>query len=151
MKHIAAIVMLIAAIMVGATSVDAKTTKRSTKATSSQSSSSSQWRGDIPTASLLFNILTENADRQFRSHGYSITVANVDWIDVTWEKPGVCKINYFHGVEAGDEGMTIDVYDSAQCTRLYEDLKQYKVKKNMKYWDLSRRDNTIYLSLDYWN
>lgn len=41
MKRIATIMMLIAAIMVGATSVDAKTTKRSTKAKTSQTAKKS--------------------------------------------------------------------------------------------------------------
>ena len=143
MKKVLTILMLAIAIISVAPSAEAKTKK------TSKGSSSSSWNGDVPPASIILKVGSSSADSQLKKHGYRITeeTNEADWHDVTWTKSGVCKIRFYDGIEAADRGWEIEVYDSAKCKKLYNDLKR-EFKSN-KYWSVDREGNKI--SISYWN
>ena len=130
MKKVITIMMLAVAIIIGGATMDAKS---SSKKKSSKSSSSSSWNGDIPSASVIINVYKKGNGSELKKHGYK-EVDNSrnsgDIIDISWIKSGVCKITYTHGLEAGDDNLIIDVYDSSKRTKLYNSLKSYVSKKS---------------------
>ena len=149
MKKVITILMLAMAVILGGATMDAKSTS---KKSSSKSSSSSSWNGDIPSASFIMKMgsWSSSTDSQFKKHGYQKTASekNDDYREVTWTKPGVCKVNYFDSsVDAADTSWNIEVYDSSKCTKLYNDLK--RVFKSQKYWNVEREGNKI--SVNYFN
>lgn len=131
--------MLAIAIIAVSPTADAKTKKKV------KSSSSASWNGDVPSASLLLKIGSGSSDviNQLKQHGYKITSENKGEYDynITWLKSGVCKISFCEGIEAADTGYEIEVYDSAKCTKLYNDLK--REFKSEKYWHVDRKGNKI--------
>lgn len=144
MKRITAIIMLMAVILIGGMTIDAKTTKKN----SSKSSSSATWNGDIPSPSIIVKLFDTNNGSQLEKHGYRFTDnSSDDMIDLSWTKSGVCKFNYTHGSEAGDDALEIDVYDSAKRNKLYKDLKKYL--SNKKGYSVFQSGNQIYLNHDY--
>ena len=144
MKKLATILMLVAAILAGGMTMDAKTTKK----LSSKSSSSATWNGDIPSAAIIIKLFDSSDGSQLVKHGYKFTEeSESDLIDMTWTKSGVCKFNYTHGMEAGDDVLKIEVYDSSKRTKLYNELKKYLSKK--KGYIVWQSGNEIYLNHDY--
>lgn len=149
MKKIITIFMMTMAIILGGVTMDAKS---SSKKSFSKSSPSASWNGDIPSASFIVDMGNWNSsiDSQFKKHGYQKTDSKNDEFgrEVTWTKPGVCKIHYFDSnVDAADTGWSIEVYDSSKRTKLYNDLKQYF--KSQKYWNVDKEGNKI--SVYYFN
>ena len=131
MKNFATILMLVAVLFVGGTTIDAKTSKKKTKA---KTTASTTWNGDIPSAEIIYSLdpSVSKYDSQFRNHGYSISSLPAD---KTWEKPGVCKIWIACG--SGGCGVDIEINDATQRNKLYNNLKQifkrkgpYNIKDN---------------------
>lgn len=121
MKKIATILMLVAALLIGGISTDAKTTKKKKKA-KAKTTASITWNGDIPSAEIVYSLdpTVSKYDSQFRNHGYSIS--SLIPADKTWEKPGVCKIWIACG--SGGCGVEIEINNATQRNKLYNDLKQ---------------------------
>ena len=121
MKKIATIIMLVAALLCGTDAVDAKTTKRASKAQTSQTSSNDMWNGDIPTGKNICT-LTDKSERSYYKKGYR----EGEW-PIWLKKNGVCSIEIWGG--RGGRGLTIKVYNASKLNWLYQDLK----KANAKY------------------
>lgn len=137
--------MLVVVILVGGMTMDAKTTK---KKSSKSSSSATLNGGDIPSAVVIVKLYDSNNGTQLKKCGYKeIDNSGDDFEDISWIKSGVCKINYTHGSEAGDDALTIEVYDSSKRTNLYNELKKYLSKK--KGYSVYQSGNQIILNRDY--
>ena len=143
MKKLLTILMLAVAVIAVAPTAYAKTKKKA------KSTSSASWNGDIPSASLILKMrgsskgISSNIVSQLKQHGYKITREDSGdfWYEATWTKSGVCSISYFDGVEAADSGWEIEVYNSAACTKLYNDLRN-KLRTD-KNWDVSKEGSKI--------
>lgn len=84
MKKILTICLLAVAVLAGSMSMDAKTTKKKSKAKTTRSVST-QWNGDIPSASIIEQFfmtgLSEAQKSKYRSqfidHGYHLKIMKV--------------------------------------------------------------------------
>ena len=140
MKKLATILMLIAAIIAGGATIEAKTTKKG-KAKTSHSASSSMWHGNIPTAARLYKFFEgDTYDSQFSHRDYYSE-------DGMTYNNGVCEIEYW-GSRVGAE-VSVTVYDAASRNWLYNDIKNYIKKKNLsRYHDVTMEGNTIHWIID---
>lgn len=134
MKKLATILMLVAAILVGGISMEAKTTKKN----SSKSSSSASWNGDIPSAAIILK--ADNYKSQFKNKGYDTSY----WPN----KPGVFEMEWCGS--SGGPQVNITVYDSTKLKWLYNNIKSYiRNNKSVSNSDVSISGNTIYWFFPY--
>ena len=138
MKKVIMIMMLISALLVGGIAVEAKTTKKS-KSTTTQSSSR-LWNGDIPSATILYSMFTNDKkyDRQFRDHGYII----IDETFKQWNKYGVCEIEIWGG--SGGSFVDVIVYDPTKRNWLYNNIKNFISSHKLRHYEkVEMKGNTI--------
>lgn len=105
--------------------MDAKTTKKSSK-----SSSSASWNGDIPSAALILN---NGPESQFLNHGYYYN-------DSGYTKPGVCE--FHHMGTSGGWVIDIEIPNSSKRTWLYNNIKNYI--RNSKDKDIKKSTVKMY-------
>ena len=143
MKRIFTILMLVAAVLVGGTTVDAKTTKKKAKAKTTQTSSSALWNGDMPTAKNLLENM-ESLSPEFAKKGYRVLEeGHMSWSII---KNGICSIEWMQGMSYGD--LIITVFDTSKLNWLYEDLKK-AIRKNKGY-SVSKEGNVIDVCVNYY-
>lgn len=101
MKKIATVLMLVAVLLIGGMTLDAKTTKKSKAKTRTSQSSSSQWNNGVPSPKYLCThwlysgddiTLPEILVADLQKHGYKGNPD--DWENLKMTKPGVCTIEY---------------------------------------------------------
>ena len=141
MKRIFTILMLVAVVLVGVMTIDAKTTKKKKKARTTQTSSSALWNGDMPTGN---NILKNGSwlSPVFAQKGFR-EVKGEDFPAI--KKDGVCCIEYCGGM--GAEQWTITVFDTSKLNWLYQDLK--KATAHDKLYSVNLNGNIIEVHHEY--
>lgn len=143
MKKIVTILMLVAVVLVGGMTMDAKTTKKKKKARTTQTSSSALWNGDLPTAKNLLENM-ESLSPEFAKKGYRVLEdRHMFWSII---KDGICSIEWMQGVYYGD--LIITVYDTSKLNWLYEDLKKAIIKN--KGYSVSKEGNVIDVCVNYY-
>ena len=130
MKKLATILMLVAVLFIGGSTVDAKTTKKKAKARTTQTSSSALWNGDIPSALFIYSLNYDTSERdlkEFRKHGYKEDDCCAG-TTCSWEKSNVCTVytDAIYAEDWKDDGVitTIWIKDSSSRNKLYNDLKK---------------------------
>ena len=155
MKKIATILMLVVAVLVGGTTLDAKTTKKKGKSKTTQTSSapSAQWNGDIPSAKIIEQFFMGSLSEaqkskyknQFINHGYHFE----DYDDIAI-KEGVCEIevSYSQSIE-----IYIKVYDPELRNWLYNNIRSFKKsqKSTGRYYGVYLDGDTIYFGHSKWS
>ena len=134
MKKLATILILAVVILIGGATADSKTTKKKSKARTTQSYSNAMWNGDLPTAK---NILNGHAGltSEFAKKGYREFVGEFEGVI----KDGVCSVEYAGG--SGGWTYIITVFDTSKLNWLYNDIKKYTAKD--KKWYVSKDGNVI--------
>ena len=125
MKKVIAICLLVATLLAGSISLDAKTTKKKGKTRTTQTASA-QWNGDIPSAKIIEQFFMGGLSEaqkskykdQFINHGYHFE--DYDEIAI---KEDVCEIETQRSAQTID--LFIKIYDSAQRQWLYKDLQNF--------------------------
>lgn len=136
MKKTLTLITLIVVILLGGASLEAKTTKKKSKARTSQTSSSN-WHGSIPTGAYAFKLIkNHNMRSALESKGYRKGQGETDFALI---KDGVCI--YEDWLASGGISYWFVVYDPASATRLYNELKK-AIGKNTKY-SLYKKGNKI--------
>lgn len=131
MKKVITICLLAVSLLVGGITTEAKTAKKKAKAKTSQTSSS-QWNGDIPSGTILYNTFfngkASSYKSQFINHGYTV---NEEYGSIeSVSKDGVCEI--ISDFAAQQSWITIVVYDSGQRKWLYNNLTQLVKSKGKR-------------------
>lgn len=142
MKKVITICLLVVTLLAGGMSMDAKTTKKTSKAKTTRTSSSSKyWDGDMPTATLALAFVgpaNKNSDSYgFAQKGYRVTEGEV--CDA-WIKDGVCKIENWGGSGGGET--TVTVYDTSKLNQLYNAIKTAAQKRGL---EVNKNGNSIFI------
>ena len=153
MRKIATILMLVAVFLIGVTVVDAKTTKKKSKARTTRSVSA-QWNEDIPSASIIEQFfmsgLSEAQKSKYRSqfidHGYHFE----DYESIAI-KEGVCEIEFAPAAQTME--IYIVVYDSELRNWLYNDIRSLikSKKSNSRFYNTYVNGNTICFGHSKWS
>lgn len=154
MKKIATILMLLAAFLVGGMTMDAKTTKKKSTKTKTTLTSSAQWNGDIPSASVIAQFfmgsLSETQKskykKQFINHGYYFE--DYDSIAINED---VCEIKVSYAAQSIE--IYITVYDSSERDWLYNNILSFKKsqKSNGRFYGVYLNGDTIYFGHSKWS
>lgn len=140
MKKIITICFLVVTLLAGGMTMDAKTTKKkSSKARTSQTSSSN-WNGSMPSGAYLFQLITSgNWQSTLRSKGFRD--CNSEYGNGL-TKDGVFMIDHWGGSRGAE--WIITVYDTSKLDWLYNGLRQAASKNS--YYDVSKSGNVITVS-----
>lgn len=134
MKKVITLCFLIAVLLAGGMTMEAKSTKKKSKGRSSQTSA--QWNGDIPSGTILYNTFFNGKASSYKSHfidhGYTV---NEEYGSIeSISKDGVCEM--IIDVAAQQRELTIVVDDSSRRQWLYNSLSQLvkSLGKRSGYW-----------------
>ena len=153
MRKIATILMLVAAILVGGMTMDAKTTKKKPKAKTAQTTSAEQWNGDIPPASFLadtffFGYKFPDNNSIFKKHGYTL-IEKFGSVEAA-SKEGVCEMEVENSAKTIE--LNIIVYDSSERDWLYNNISSYiksKGKNSCLFVSKDGNEITFMLSCEW--